>query len=252
MSILSLFFGVALASTPCPATPYGSVQDNNLHICHKGYYTDYNTQEHIPVFVSWNLTKEMTVSCNKRNGSFTQDPEANGLDVSSSTYNASGYDRGHMANAADFLSDLQEEHESFYMTNILPQNPTNNRGGWKWLETASRYWSNEYGDAQIYAGGIVNTNKTMKDVSVPDMLWKVVFIPSQNKAIAVYLPNTPISGEDIMKYQISVSDLEKKLNEVIPLPESYNKSSIDNLDTVDFGSMIDKKQNSCDIKTHKE
>ena len=84
------------------------------------------------------------------------------------------------------------------------------------------------------------------------MLWKVVFIPSQNKAIAVYLPNTPVSGSDIMKYQISVSQLETNLNKSIPLPASYNKNTIDKLDAADFGSMIDKKQNSCDIKTHVE
>ena len=228
MSILSLFFGVAMAATPCQAIPYGSFQDSNLHICHKGYYTDYNSEEHIPVFVSWNLTKSMTVSCNKRNGSFTQDPEANGLDVPSSTYNASGYDRGHMANAADFLSDLQEEHESFYMTNILPQNPTNNRGGWKWLETENRSLANEYGSIQIYAGGDDKDKSShLKNILIPKYLWKVSYIPSQNKAIAVYLPNIPINGSDIMKYQISVSQLEQKLNKIIPLPESYNKNNLD-------------------------
>lgn len=253
MSLLSLFFGVAMAaSLQCPATPYGVPSDNNLHICHKGYYTDYNTNYHIPEFVSWTLTKDMSISCNVRNGSFMQDPEANNQDVPSSEYNNSGYDRGHMANAADFLSDNQEEHESFYMTNILPQNPTNNRGGWKWLETDSRILANTYGSVQIYAGGHVISSNKMKDVTIPDYLWKVVYIPSINKALAIYVPNTKISGKDILNYQTTVQDIETRIGKTLPLPSNYNKSNKDENDwsNVNFGKMLDLKQNSCDIASH--
>lgn len=247
---MSIFAIAIAATTLCSSImPYGQPNDTqNLEICHKGYFTDYDYNSHIPVFVGWKITHDMAISCNERNGSFKQDPQAKNKDVSSSEYNSSGYDRGHMANAGDFYSDEQEETESFYMTNILPQDPTNNRSGWKYLESVERNLAYTYGNIQIYAGGqILSSTKKVKNITVPDYLWKVIYIEKLNQTISVYIPNTPIKYADILKYRTSVSDIEHRIGKTIPLPINYDKTNIDKFDfsTIDLNFMTKEKEKIC-------
>lgn len=49
-------------------------------------------------------------------------------------YLASGYDRGHLAPAADNVHSAIAMRESFYLTNTMPQTPELNRGPWRMLE----------------------------------------------------------------------------------------------------------------------
>lgn len=46
-----------------------------------------------------------------------------------------------MAPAADMKWNKQAMEESFYMSNICPQNPNLNRGDWNDLEEKSRQWA---------------------------------------------------------------------------------------------------------------
>ena len=56
-------------------------------------------------------------------------------------YKASGYDRGHLAPAADMGWSTQAMQESFYYSNMSPQLPAFNRGIWKQLEELVRDWA---------------------------------------------------------------------------------------------------------------
>jgi endonuclease G, mitochondrial len=53
-----------------------------------------------------------------------------------SHYHLSGYDRGHMAPAADFYGKSLED--TYHLTNIAPQDPVMNRQIWAWLEEWTR------------------------------------------------------------------------------------------------------------------
>ena len=64
--------------------------------------------------------------------------------TSTGDYTKSGYDRGHMAPAADMKWNKQAMEESFYMSNICPQNPNLNRGDWNDLEEKSRQMAKKY------------------------------------------------------------------------------------------------------------
>ena len=48
--------------------------------------------------------------------------------ASDDDYKGSGFDRGHMAAAANHERNQQEMDETFYYSNIAPQNGSNNRG----------------------------------------------------------------------------------------------------------------------------
>ena len=53
-------------------------------------------------------------------------------------YRRSGYDRGHLAPAADMAFSRQTMADSFFMSNMSPQKPAFNREIWKDLEALVR------------------------------------------------------------------------------------------------------------------
>jgi endonuclease G len=57
--------------------------------------------------------------------------------VSPDALAGSGYDRGHLAPAGDMATPESMLH-SFSMANVVPQNPSNNRGAWARVEEATR------------------------------------------------------------------------------------------------------------------
>lgn len=256
---LTTIFALAVASTPvssCPATPYGVPtmvnQENMIQICHTGYYTDYSTTNKLPEVVGWTIDSKNVINCNSRRGKFTQDPEADGKDAAPSTYTSSGFDRGHLADAEDFAYNRELQAQSFYMTNMTPQLPGLNRGGWKWLETASRYWAYEYGKVVVYDGVITKNSEVKLDneVVVPTQFWKVVYIPSLNKAIAVVVPNVKISGKEILNYTTSVANIEEMASVNIPLPTNVDKTTVESGQNwiVKAGELTKLKSNQCSVE----
>lgn len=247
--MLSFLFSVAMAATlSCPVIPYGdpvNSDTNVIKICHTGYYTEYSTKNYDPEITIWNVDKNAAISSNKRSGSFKRDPLANGLDASPSDYTGSGYDKGHIADAADFTFDDKQETESFYMTNMTPQLPGLNRGGWKWLETATRYYAIKYGKVVVYSGPIfgIEDSKLNSKVDIPKYFWKIIYVPSTNEALSIIVPNTKIEGKDILKYVVSVSDIENYTKIKISLPSNFDKTKKADVSewNVSFKTLLDSK-----------
>ncbi len=111
----------------------------------KGYTLSYNADYKTPQWVAWELTKKETKGKEGRTNKFLPDPDVRGAKAYTGDYTKSGYDRGHMAPAADMKWNKQAMEESFYMSNICPQNPNLNRGDWNDLEEKSRQWAKKYG-----------------------------------------------------------------------------------------------------------
>lgn len=107
----------------------------------KGYTLSYNADYKTPQWVAWELTKKETKGKEGRTNKFLPDPNVRGAKAYTGDYTKSGYDRGHMAPAADMKWSKQAMEESFYMSNICPQNPNLNRGDWNDLEEKSRQWA---------------------------------------------------------------------------------------------------------------
>lgn len=68
-------------------------------------------------------------------------------------YARSGYDKGHLAPAADFAHSRDEMEITFDYVNCLPQTPNLNRGDWKRDETKVRRWSQK-DSLKIECGGL--------------------------------------------------------------------------------------------------
>ena len=102
--------------------------------------------------------------------------------------------------------------ESFFMSNISPQNPGFNRGIWKSLEGQVRKWSNN-SSIYIVTGGILKKNLATigpNKVSVPKFFYKVILDIQEPsiKGIGFVLPNKKGSRQ-LRDYAVSIDDVEE-------------------------------------------
>ncbi|WP_153112067.1 DNA/RNA non-specific endonuclease [Propionivibrio limicola] len=121
----------------------------------------------------------------------------------------SGFDRGHMAPAAD-MPTARAMAQSFSLANMVPQAPENNRGVWaKAVEKATRkYVQRTGGPVYVFTGPAFPTQPETIGrgrVLVPTYLYKLVYDPSANRAWAYWIENSdqargswPISYQELV------------------------------------------------------
>ncbi len=168
------------------------LKDRSEKILKRSNYTiSYNRNWNQPNWVAWELNKNETRGRNNRNEEFTADPDlAEAYQVESYDYSGSGYDRGHMCPAGDNHFDAKAMNESFYMSNICPQNHELNAGKWNDLEIACRKWANRYQQLFIVCGPIIDKRNGKRigkehEIIVPEKFFKVILITSTKPARAI-------------------------------------------------------------------
>lgn len=165
---------------------------------HGAFVTSYNTETLIPDWVAYELTAEETGGNRSREGiEFRMDPDLRGVtQAMREDYSGSGWTKGHLMPAADAAFSSSTMAETFYFTNICPQDETLNAGDWQYLEKRVRQWANRYGSVWVVTGPIVGENRygTIgdRDVVVPDSFYKALLIRKPNgsySAIAFVMDN---------------------------------------------------------------
>lgn len=179
-----------------------------------GYTLAYDAKNKTPQWVAWELTNEETRGKEERTNDFQPDPEVIGTKVVTYDYSGSGYDRGHMAPAGDMKWSKQAMQESFYMTNICPQDHNLNTEDWNDLEMKSREWARRYGKVHIVCGpiykGIRNEYIGEHRVKVPDAFFKVILIDDARKSYALgFLFENKAGERPLKEYLVSVDEIER-------------------------------------------
>ena len=201
---------------------------------HLGYTVSYNPQWLVPNWVAYELTNSETYGEQERSNHFKPDPLVKGDPVVTSDYSKSGYDRGHMAPAADMKWSEQAMRESFYMTNICPQIHSLNAGDWKDLEELARDWAQQYESIYIACGPIMEANyqtigKT-HSIAVPSAFYKVFLRKTRNgwTSIGFIMPNKA-GNRPLMTYMFTVDEVEVQtgLDFFYNLPDSI-ESQVEN------------------------
>ena len=230
--------------------PYGmpSVPSDTTTICRKAYLLNHDGNAKIAVWTAHTLTAKNAIGCLPREDAFAADQSLpKGKRAELADYLRSGYDQGHMVSNADLSWDRQAANESFYLSNMSPQLPGLNRGIWKLLETAARthaYTNNT--SVTIYAGNMwYPTSKTIgpTKVVVPDYLFKIVIDNNAKKSYAFIFPNKEGLGNDLIKFQVSVSDIENASGLSFAVPDAKNVKNT--LPTFDYKKITDDKKVVC-------
>jgi endonuclease G len=150
----------------------------------------------------------------KRRNNFRADPKVSTRSASVADYKNSGFDRGHLAPAADMAFNATSMSESFYMSNMCPQAPAFNRGIWKSLEALVRSWINDNTSLFIAAGPILQDSLPCigkNNVYVPQYFYKAILqynhIDETYSAIAFLIPNEG-SSNSLSEYTVTIDALE--------------------------------------------
>ncbi len=182
---------------------------------HLGYTVSYNHSWLLPNWVAYDLTNREVAGDCPRTDKFLPDPMVNGDPVVTRDYKGSGYDRGHMAPAADMKWSEQAMSESFYMTNMCPQNHNNNAGDWKDLEELVRDIASTYGNVYVCCGPVVtevtNTIGDVRKIVVPQAFYKVLLRRKQDgtwTSIGFVMPNAA-GNRPLMTYMQPVNEVEQ-------------------------------------------
>jgi len=182
-------------------------------LCFDGFAVLHSGKSKSPVYVAEVLTRERLQAARDeaRTDVFFADARVPARERASlDDYRGSGYDRGHMAPAAD-MADPQSMAQSFSLANIVPQAAEHNRGAWAKIETDTRrYVSRTSGPvyvitAPVYAATQVKTIGAGA-VWVPTHLFKLVFDPAAGRAWAHWSENSdsarivaPISYQELVR-----------------------------------------------------
>lgn len=183
---------------------------NNRELVHHAYYSlSYSEQHEQAEWVFYEIKKERILGLVGRTDNFRRDQKITANSADLIDYRGSGYDRGHLAPAADFSFNSIAMSESFYMSNMSPQKPSFNRGIWKNLESLVRDWG---ANSSIYVvtGPILDDCSVTigrNNVCVPHYYYKIIYDPLERKMISFLLPNEK-GIKDLNEYVCTTNYLE--------------------------------------------
>ena len=181
------------------------VVPNTVELCSSFYVSIYDTNHKSVVFVSEKLSKDSTVGSATRVNAFQRDRRVGKDGATNSDYIGSGFDRGHMAPAAD-ASDSAQMKETFLLTNMTPQEPTLNRNAWKKLEERVRKIRQTRNEDMWVLNIAIYPNEPKyigNSIPVPSGYWKIVYTKDAN--FYYYVDNKPyatvlsVSAVDVNK-----------------------------------------------------
>lgn len=121
----------------------------------EGYVLGHSALSRIPYWVcEHSVPSELSGPGDRDNSKFKPDPKLGGQPRAVlADYKGSGYDRGHMAPAANHKKTQDLMNETFFLSNMVPQfGPTFNRGIWAELESLVRDWTKKRGECWIISG----------------------------------------------------------------------------------------------------
>lgn len=213
-----------------PIAPFRILSPNpNLEIC-------FDTRTRNAAYVQHRVIPNDTKSTSMRRPRFYEDKSIENVYRSKdSLYISSGYDRGHLAPAADFAADNVQFNDTFNLCNVSPQDPEMNRKIWAKLEdwtrtVASRAWK-EHGavtyattgplwmprvkvDKKTFLYNVKGIGEPPMLVHIPTHFFKVVVVVDEAHTrilgFACFVMPNDASANDrmIQDYVVPWSDLE--------------------------------------------
>lgn len=262
-SSLLLSSALFCAPTQCDGLYYGNEAPDILNakllpktkeLCYSSFALMHSGVSRTPLWSAEHLTKERLRQKSKRTNDFHPEERLKGDERAElSDYARSGYDRGHMAPAAD-MGNKKSQHECFTLANMVPQNPENNRGIWSAIESATRYLTNQKGELYVITGPIFSGSQIKRiggRVLVPTKLYKAIYDPTSGQGAAYIVANSASNDYEVISIarleQMSGLDLFPKMSSSakqntmdLPDPQERRGGSYNNTTNKDIIYLIEK------------
>lgn len=213
---------ISLSITPAAMKP--------MALCSDNFAVLYSQTSKTPVVVVERLNASLLSDAKgeERTNAFYADPRIpKGARAELSDYRGSNMDRGHQSPAAD-APDQKAMAQSFALSNMIPQDPTNNRKIWSKVEKDVRKYAQRVnGNVFVFTGPVydqgfqtIGANK----VWVPTRIFKLVYDESTQRAWAYVLVNGNTAVERPVDYQTFVQQTGLKLLGNLPVTGSVGRS----------------------------
>ncbi len=185
----------------------------DIVVIHSGYSLVYNESHEQASWIAYELTKEETKKIYERTDKFLTDPKVKTGTANDKDYSRNGYDRGHLAPASDMGWSTAAMAESFYYSNISPQDKSFNRGIWKHLEELVRTWAVENNSVYVVTGPVLTSGLSSigaNKVSVPKYFYKVIldYTEPAIKGIGFIMENAS-SSSPLQNFAVTIDSVEK-------------------------------------------
>lgn len=192
---------------------YVPSSNQNQLVIHDYYMLSYSEPHEQAEWLAYELKKEHLTTNNRKRPYFIEDPKVKSKSAHWRNYKNSGYDRGHLCPAGDRRFSEYAYNETFYTSNIAPQDRAFNAGVWNRLEMQIRQWCKRYGKLNIIVGGVLENDLKeigSEDVDVPNSFYKLVYKNNGNsiKVLAFLFPNKE-SNEDLDSFLVPIDELEE-------------------------------------------
>lgn len=181
---------------------------------HLGFTLAYDEETEQAEWVMYRLTdKQLYQGKVRRTDNFREDPLVTSGSANLEDYTRSGYDRGHLAPAADFKWSDSAMSSTFYFSNMSPQLPGFNRGIWKELEEKTRDQAMQDHEIYVVTGPIFkNVTSTIgpNEVVIPTHYFKVILdiYPPEYKAIGFILEHEK-TQKPLRHFAVTVDSVER-------------------------------------------
>lgn len=179
-------------------------------ICYSAFALKHSGITRTPLYAAEHLTRDRLSQAKglKRNSKFYPDPNLPSSERAElHHYARSGFDRGHVAPSGD-MPTPESQQECFTLANMIPQEPSVNRGVWEGIESATRTLAKNRGELYIVTGPIYSGSNIQRiggAVMVPTQTFKAVYDPKRNEAGAYLVDNAVGATVQI----ITIAQLEK-------------------------------------------
>lgn len=217
-----LLFAASVANAACDqfvAWGFPTLKQETIPLCQIAYYTAWNPATKNPAYSAEYLLEENVSGKEPRRGEFKPHPNTPAeKQASNADYAKSGFDRGHLAAAANMRKDSAMMMQSFYLTNMVPQYPELNRQLWAWLEKAVREKVTPERPLYVVTGPLyqINPPQTIgSGIWVPSHTFKVIYDLRSNTVASYVMPNMKTLGGNVESYYVPFSHLQSLIDIVI-------------------------------------
>ncbi len=203
-----------------------------LALCSDNFAVVYSKTSKTPLVVVERLTAAQLqdAKSEERTNQFYPDPripQGGRAELSDYRGQHPSLDRGHQAPAAD-APNQKAMAQSFALSNMVPQDPTNNRKVWNKIEGDVRKFARRAkGNVFVFTGPLFDQGYSTigkNKVWVPTRLFKLVYDESSRRAWAYVLPNAQTGIERPLDYATFVSATGLHFLDDLPVAGSVGRS----------------------------
>ncbi|MDI2595259.1 DNA/RNA non-specific endonuclease [Pseudomonas sp. N3-W] len=205
---------------------------NPMALCSDNFAVLYSQTSKTPLIVveRLNASQLQDAKGEERTNQFYPDPripKSGRAELSDYRGQHPAVDRGHQSPAAD-APNPNAMAQSFALSNMVPQDPTNNRKIWSKVESDVRKFAKRAdGNVFVFTGPLFDSGHSTigeNKVWVPTRLFKLVYDASSKRAWAYVLPNAETRIEKPMDYDAFVKSTGLKLLGNLPISGSVGRT----------------------------